>query len=169
MEASSSETASATGRVLRRDGAGERQPADRHGPKRHQRESSHRGPHRLSLAGRLPSPLRRMFQQLIEPRLGPAAGAETLEASGETTGPGLFVVAPEYRKLYEDLRRASSAGHGAEVILDRRSEERRQRTERCSSTRSSGARRPPHHHAATGSPRPRRARRRSSRATRRRS
>jgi NADH:ubiquinone reductase (H+-translocating) len=86
-------------------------------------------------------PVRRMFQQLIEQRLGPAAGAETLEPSGETTGPGLFVVAREYRKLYEDLRRASSAGHGAEVILDRRSEERRKRAETFVVERRRGERR----------------------------
>jgi hypothetical protein len=44
---------------------------------------------------------------------------------GEKTGPGLFVVAREHRKLKEDLSQIASAGHGAKVILDRRWEERR--------------------------------------------
>ena len=54
---------------------------------------------------------------------------------------GLFIVAREQKKMYEDLSRAISAGDGVRVILDRRSGERRQQAEKVASERRRGQRR----------------------------
>ena len=86
-------------------------------------------------------PLRRMFQQLIEQRRRPADSGEGPALGRETPGAGLFIVAREQKKMYEDLSRAISAGDGVRVILDRRSGERRQQAEKVASERRRGQRR----------------------------